>query len=227
MTRLFFVILALCGWMSAMADNVVFIDDFEMNPDEEKWVEVKMQNTDLIANLQLSLVLPLGLHVTTVSCGDYLGISLPNRWNDEAGKDAGSSWEVLTNKSDDLYNILLISGIARYKNENGVISDFGIESPAQAVPIMKIRLYADESFKSGNINFVNCLAASVRQLSIPVDGLYTSVYEPTDISIPTAINGVTDETPMAADTYYNIAGQKVSEGNNGVVIKDGKTIIKR
>lgn len=221
MKRLFLALVTLCGWMSATADNVVYIDDFEIETGEEKWVEVKMQNTDLIANLQLSLVLPLGLHVTSVSCGDYLGTSLPNKWNAEDGKDAGSSWEVLTNKSDGLYNILLISGIARYKNEDGAVSDFGIESPAQAVPIMKIRLYADKSFKSGNINLVNCLAASVRQQSIPVDGLYTSVYE------PTGIDDVKDEGRTADGTYYNVAGQKVSESNNGVVIKDGKTIIKR
>lgn len=221
MKRVFLMLVMLCGLTLASADNVVYIDEFGIEPGEEKWVELKMQNTDLIANLQMSLVLPLGLHVTSVSCGDYLGTSLPNKWNAEAGKDAGSTWEVLTNRSDGLYNILLISGIARYKNVNGVIADFGVENPTQAVPIMKIRLYADESFESGNINFVNCVAASVQQLSIPVDGLYTSV------SNPTAIKDVLAEKAMTEDAQYNILGQKVNRNYRGLVIKSGKAILKR
>lgn len=219
--NLVILLMMLFGIAPAVADNVVFIDDFEMNPGEEKWVEIRMQNTDLIANLQMSLVMPLGLHVTSVSCGDYLGTSLPNKWDAETEKDMGSTWEVLTNTNDDLYNILLISGIARYKNEGGNVLDFGIESPNEALPIIKIRLYADGSFDSGSINFVNCLAASVKQLSIPVDGLYTSVF------LPNAINEVTKDESTSDDVQYNIVGQKVGESYKGVVIKNGKTTIKR
>lgn len=219
--NLVILLMMLFGMAPAVADNVVFINDFEMKSGDEKWVEIQMQNTDLIANLQMSLVLPLGLHVTSVSCGDYLGTSLPNKWDADTEKDVGSTWEVLTNSNDDLYNIMLISGIARYKNEDGNILDFGIQNPSQAVPIMKIRLYADDSFDSGSINFVNCLAASVKQLSIPVDGVYSSVL------VPTAIKDVTKEEPTADDVQYNTVGQKVSESYNGVVIKNGKTIIKR
>lgn len=206
--------------MPSVADNVLSIMDFEIKPEEEKWVEVTLQNTDLIANLQMSLILPHGLHVTTVSCGDYIGVTLPNKWDATEEKDMGSTWEVLTNKSDGLYNIMLVSGIARHKNEDGNITDFGIQNPYEAVPILKLRIYADASFDSGSIGFFDCLGASVNQLSIPIDGIFPYVCIPTICDIKTTKND-------GCSNVYNLTGQKVNESYKGIVIKNNKTTIIR
>lgn len=205
--------------LPSSADNVLFIDDFEMDKNDEKWVEIKLQNTDLIANLQMSLILPLGLHVSDVTCGDYLGTTLPNKWDTDTERDMGSSWEIRTNESDGLYNIMLVSGIARYKNEGGVVSDFGLQNPFDATPIMKILFYADETFTSGNIYFFNCIGAAINQLSIPVDG--------NDVSVTTSIDDVKQDKMSTGTTIYNVVGQKVNDGYKGMIISNGKVIIKK
>jgi hypothetical protein len=202
MKKIFFAA-ALCMLtaISAMAQDKLFINDFNVNAGEEVAVKVNLTNPqNIFSAVQFDLFLPEGLEVA-VNAKGKMKITLNN--DEETGRLDDQTCSA-SKASNGAYRFVISSMTSAqiYETEGEILT---------------VTLKAADSFQSGNGSLDAIILVKPNGEKITTEATTFTVNGGTGINSVNADNSKT--------AVYNVAGQRVAQGYKGIVVKNGTKVV--
>ncbi len=104
-----------------------------------------------------------------------------------------------------------------------IVESDGTEKTLATVTVPQTGSTDTYEVKTGKIR--NALKEGKQKLRIKITGAGCNIDKVNFICTETGINEVTDDDPATGETY-NLAGQRVDSNYKGIVIKNGKKVIR-
>ena len=156
-----------------------------------------------------------GMDIVTTAGGYALGHTAVGNWAEyaieveQAGKYS--------------YEATVSSAVADSKFSMVIVESDGTEKTLATVTVPQTGSTDTYEVKTGKIR--NALKEGKQKLRIKITGAGCNIDKVNFIYTETGINEVTDDDPATGETY-NLAGQRVDSNYKGIVIKNGKKVIR-
>jgi hypothetical protein len=156
-----------------------------------------------------------GMDIVTTAGGYALGHTAVGNWAEyaieveQAGKYS--------------YEATVSSAVADSKFSMVIVESDGTEKTLATVTVPQTGSTDTYEVKTGKIR--NALKEGKQKLRIKITGAGCNIDKVNFICTETGINEVTDDDPATGETY-NLAGQRVDSNYKGIVIKNGKKVIR-